>query len=70
MVNESDKTPSNELFFPPVTLSKSATSETKQLLYSATTSSQFGPGSKLEIYIRPDALPTPRPKTIDVIDIV
>jgi hypothetical protein len=56
----------NELFFPPLKLKKSSSSKTKQALYSVSTSKTFGPGTRLELYIEPSALPSPPPTTLEL----
>jgi hypothetical protein len=54
-------------FFPPKRLKRSADSKTPVLiLYSGSTSSMLGKGSRLNVYFQPGELPRPLPDFVDV----
>ncbi len=63
--NAQQRTRPNELFFPPVCLSRGVT-KAKKALYSANVSKMAGPGAQLAVYIRSSALPSPEPSEVKV----
>jgi hypothetical protein len=56
-----------EAFFPPLRLNLSTESEViNSILYSGSASSVLGKGARLQLYIKPDELPSPLPAFIHV----
>jgi len=56
----------NAAFFPRLVLRRSKQSQTGSILYSASTSSMLGRGTRVGLYVAPGWLPKPIPEAVSI----